>query len=127
MGSERHKRSAQFFDELMNAVEPSLELLHRGRIGDADMVVSTESLSGHHGNVRFFEKAVGEFERCLDAAAIERFAQIRIGVKGARGHGTLNARYLAQSWNHEIASLPVFGKHLRHRFLAAAQRFDYRL
>src|SRR5215472_12099709 len=58
--------SGIFDDELVDPVEPALELRHRRRVRNPHVPVRAESFSRHHRDVRFLQLALGQYQRVRD-------------------------------------------------------------
>src|SRR5437899_2252753 len=110
----------------MEAVEPPLELVHRGRIGDANVSVRAERLARHHGHVRLREQFFGKLQRALNAALFECRADVRISVKRSLGFCAFYSWNGSQALNHEVAALSVLGEHDLDRGLRPAQSLHSR-
>ena len=70
--AERHRILEARRDEALQAVEAALQLLHRSRVGDANVVVGAERFAGNHRDEFFRQQLLGELQRVRDAVVVTR-------------------------------------------------------
>ena len=108
-------------DEAMHPVQASLDLLHRCRVADPDMIARAKRFARHHCHELFGQHFFGELQRVGDAVT-ERGAHVGIGVESALRLVRANAGNLAQPRHHIIAPFAVLGEHRGHRILWTSDR-----
>src|SRR5215469_3273239 len=111
-------------DELMDAVEASLQFVHRSGVGKADMLLGTEGFTRNHGDLRLGQQPIAELQRIADAVAGHRLSHVGVSVKCAARLGDLHTRNLPQPLDYEVAPAAIFGQHDIDRVLRAAQCFN---
>src|SRR5579872_3205152 len=93
-------------DETSDAVEAALQFFHGCRVGNADVLVGSESFAGNDGHVGFGEQTLGELQGRRDSFA-ETNGDVGIGVESTLGFGDLDAGNRTQPFHHEIAALAI--------------------
>src|SRR5688572_18558203 len=76
--------------EFGDPAQSLVQQLHGCRVGDADMVRSTEGFAGNDGDVGLLEQLYREVKGVLNTA-FERNRNIRISVEGSSGLGAFHA------------------------------------
>src|SRR5258707_2497310 len=80
-----------------HSLQRPIEVLHRSRIRNADVLRCAEAFSGNRGHMRFVQKAMCDISRRVHAALPEERRHIRIRVERAFGHRALHTWDRAQA------------------------------
>src|SRR3990167_7218313 len=78
-----HRRDAEGAEKNLGektgeAAEAFFDALHRGGVGEAEMLGGAEGFAGNDHDVDFVEEALGDFGRGLDAAGAHPAAHVRV-------------------------------------------------
>src|SRR3972149_3644734 len=96
-------------EEGVEALEALLQLVHRGGVGESEMLRGAEGLSGHHNDSGFAQQALGEIvHRGRELAAADIRADVGIGVEGAARHGAGHSGNSAKLCDYEVTAAAGF-------------------
>src|SRR5271169_4663554 len=114
----------QTAEELVYALQTTVEFGHRSSVGDANVLLGAEAFSRNRSYVRLAQELAGDLGCRVYSASSEEFRYVGIGVERTFWQRAFHLGDGAQSLHHVIAQLDVLRAHVFHALLWTSERRD---